>query len=197
VTPLSVIDRLAAALRTREATLAERDPPFQEAAVAMVLLPRDDDAHLLLLRRAHYAGDPWSGQIGLPGGRSEPGDASLLHTAIREAREETALDLSDARVLGVLDELRPQTPVLPPVIVRPYVLTIRHLPTLVPSEEVDALFWAPLRTLFDPANARDAEVRPRGSPMMVRAIDFEGRIIWGMTERIIRCLQGVLEARAR
>jgi 8-oxo-dGTP pyrophosphatase MutT (NUDIX family) len=163
----------------------------------MVLRPTDDDAVLLLLRRALYATDPWSGQIGLPGGRTEPGDESLLHTAIRETREETALDLTRAPVLGVLDELRPRTPVLPPVIVRPYVLTIPDFPSLVPSDEVDDLFWAPLGALFDPANARNAEVVVRGATMVVKAIDFEGRVIWGMTERIIRCLEGVLQDSAQ
>lgn len=194
--PTSTIDRIAAALKSRDAKLAERDPPYREAAVAMILRPQDDDATVLLLRRAKYASDPWSGHIGLPGGRSESGDESLLHTAIRETHEETALDLSNAPVLGALDELRPRTPVLPPLIVRPYVLTIPYLPMLVPSDEVDDLFWAPLSALFDPANTRNAEVAVRGGSLVTRVIDFEGRVIWGITERILRCLEGVLRGNA-
>jgi hypothetical protein len=92
----------------------------------------------------------------------------------------------------VLDELRPRIPTLPPVIVRPYVMTVTESPALVPSAEVAELFWAPLEALFDPLRARRAIVDIRGTPRTVEAIDFEGRVIWGMTERIIQSLRGVL-----
>ena len=39
---------------------------------------------LLLLRNSKHNDNTW----GLPGGNAEPGDASLLETAQREAREE-------------------------------------------------------------------------------------------------------------
>jgi 8-oxo-dGTP pyrophosphatase MutT (NUDIX family) len=187
-----ILDRLARALLGHEAVLAGRDPPFREAAVALVLTPRGDDAQLLLLRRATHAADPWSGQVGLPGGHIEAHDSSLLHTAIRETREETSVDLASAMLLGTLDELRPRTAALPPIIVRPYVLVVPEPPRLVPSVEVAELFWAPLAALFDPANMLHTEVGVRGMRMAVDAIDFEGRIIWGMTERILRSLQRVL-----
>ena len=192
LTPGPVLERIAAALRVRGAVLAQRDPPFREAAVALVLQPVGDDAALLLLRRAEHSGDPWSGQIGLPGGRVEPSDATLFETAVRETREETALDLAPARLLGQLDELRPRISSLPPIIVRPFVVAVTRVPTLVPSAEVAELFWAPLSALFDPASARQAVVEVRGVPRTVEAIDYEGRIIWGMTERILRTLSGVL-----
>lgn len=197
LTPDSPLDRIAALLATYEPRLAERDPPFRDAAVALVLTPRGAGVDLLLLRRATHAGDPWSGQMGLPGGRAEPSDASLMDTAKRETHEETALDLSDARFLGTLDELRPRTKVLPPFIVRPFVFAVTKTPTLTPSEEVAELFWAPLDTLFDPSRSVRTEVEARGARLTVDAIDFEGRIIWGMTERILRSLQSVISVADR
>lgn len=124
----------------------------------------------------------------------EPGDATLLETAIRETQEETALDLSSARLLGTLDEVRPRTPSLPPIIVRPFVFTLTHraVPPLAASAEVAELFWAPLGALLDPASAGRATVNVRGGQRTVDAIEFEGRIVWGMTERILRTLEGVL-----
>jgi 8-oxo-dGTP pyrophosphatase MutT (NUDIX family) len=106
-----LVARLDRALAGRTPLLAERDEPFKEAAVALVLRPHPDgDAELLFIRRATRAGDPWSGQIGLPGGRYEPADDLLETTALRETLEEVGLDLrAGGRVLGALDELRPRT----------------------------------------------------------------------------------------
>jgi 8-oxo-dGTP pyrophosphatase MutT (NUDIX family) len=189
------IDRLADALARRTAAIAERDPPFREAAVAFVLAPFEDDAQVLLMRRATHEPDPWSGQVSLPGGRSELTDTSLLETAIRETQEESALDLTGARLLGTLDELRPRLPVLPPIIVRPYVFALASLPALVPSVEVAEFFWMPLRRLFDPARTCRTEVTARTGRLTVDAIDCDGRIVWGMTERILRSMEPVwLEA---
>ena len=121
----------------------------------------------------------------------------MIETATRETFEETALDLRDARFLGALDELRPRNTELPPFIVRPFVFAITKSPALTPSEEVAELFWAPLGTLFDPARVVRTEVDARSSTLTVNAIDFEGRIIWGITERILRSLQSVLSVADR
>lgn len=193
----SVIDRLAEALAGHEPAIAQRDPPFREAAVALVLTPNADDANLLLLRRATHAPDPWSGQIALPGGRMEATDMTLLDTAIRETREETMLELregSNMRLLGVLDELRPRTPSLPPIIVRPFVMALDAAPALTPSIEVAELFWAPISALFDRSRATRATVLVRGAQLTVDAIEWEGRVIWGMTERILRTLERALSS---
>jgi 8-oxo-dGTP pyrophosphatase MutT (NUDIX family) len=171
---------------------ARLDPPFRDAAVAVVLAPRGNAADVLMLRRATHAGDPWSGHVAFPGGRAEPSDTSPVETAKRETFEETALDLNRATLLGALDELRPRIAVLPPMIVRPFVFVISERPVLTPNNEVAELFWAPLDTLLDPARVVRTEVDGRGSILTVDAIDFEGRIIWGITERILRSLQSVL-----
>jgi 8-oxo-dGTP pyrophosphatase MutT (NUDIX family) len=185
--------RVARALAARSPRLAERDEPFREAAVALVLRPRTaDDLDLLLIRRAERAGDPWSGQVALPGGRLEPRDASLEDTAMRETLEEVGLDLrTQGRMLGVLDELRPRTPALPPIIVRPYVVAVETVPPLVLNEEVADARWVPLGALF----AREARVRTRVEVRALR-LDVEAYrhgdlTIWGMTERILTTLEAL------
>lgn len=180
--------RIQAAIAARPAALAERDEPYHEAAVAIVLKPSDiaDDLELLLIRRAQRDGDPWSGQIGLPGGRFERQDTSLEDTALRETMEEVGLDLrAHGVVLGQLDELRPRIPVLPPVIVRPFVCALREFPPLVTSDEVAEFRWVRVGALFH----RDARVRTnvnvRNVQMKVDAYQLGDFTVWGMTERIL------------
>src|SRR6185503_4424279 len=98
------IRRLAESLERRPGTAAEFYEGARYAAVALMLRvgpPPDGALEMLLVKRAEYAGDPWSGHIALPGGRREPGDVSLEDTAVRETQEEIDVDLSaHARMLG-------------------------------------------------------------------------------------------------
>ncbi|MFI5311156.1 MAG: NUDIX hydrolase [Gemmatimonadales bacterium] len=193
-TSASRLARVAAAVRSRPSAVAERDPPYFEAAVALVLrATREDDVELLFIKRAARDDDPWSGQIALPGGRHDPGDASLEATAVRETLEEVAIDLRTAgAIVGTLDELRPRTPVLPPVIVRPFVATLSSDATPEASLEVAELFWAPLGVILDPSSTRDTEILVRGLRTRRPAIHYHGHVIWGMTERIITNLRELL-----
>lgn len=190
--PMSTsLTRLAGALATHTPTLAERDEPFKEAAVALVLRPlAHDDCELLLIRRAMRDGDPWSGQIGLPGGRYDHTDDSLVTTAVRETMEEVGLDLRrHGRLLGALDELRPRTPVLPPIIVRPFVYALGDaVPPLVFSDEVAEARWVALSALFVPEARVETSVTVRDIRMRVPAIVHEDFTVWGMTERILEGL---------
>ena len=187
-------ERIAAALSTRTPARAERDEPYKEAAVALVLVPRaSDDADLLLIRRATRDGDPWSGQIGLPGGLLSPGDRSLEEAAIRETMEEVGLDLQAAGlVLGALDELRPRTPVLPPIIVRPIIAVIDAVRPLILSDEVAEVRWVRLSEIFRPDGRVRTEVVARNFRMQVEAYQVADFTIWGMTERILSGFEALL-----
>jgi len=188
-----LVARIERALAGRAPQMAERDEPFKEAAVALILRPTgDDDADLLLIRRATREGDPWSGQIGLPGGRFDRSDLSLEHTALRETAEEVGLDLhASGRVLGQLDELRPRTPVLPPIIVRPYVYVVDTVPALVISDEVAEARWVRVSELFVPAARVETTVQVRDLRMRVNTYTLGDFMIWGMTERILATFEGI------
>lgn len=187
-----LVERLDAVLRGRVPSYAERDEPYWEAAVALVVREQAKGPELLFIERAVREGDPWSGQIALPGGRRDATEMDLVETAVRETREETGIDLRrQGRVLGALDEMRPRNPMLPPFIVRPYVAVLQHAADIVQSDEVVAHFWAPVATLFDPTNTRETRVNGRGVTMWREAIHYEGRVIWGLTERILRAFHEV------
>jgi 8-oxo-dGTP pyrophosphatase MutT (NUDIX family) len=186
--------RIAQAVQARAPRIAERDEPFFEAAVALILRATSaGDLELLFIKRATRDDDPWSGQIALPGGRFDPEDDSLETTAIRETFEEVSIDLRrDGAVIGQLDEIRPRIPQLPPVIVRPYVATVAAHAELLPSDEVAELFWAPLDFILAPESRRDTEITLRGLKVRRTAIHYRGHIIWGMTEAILRQFEAII-----
>lgn len=168
------------------------EPGIIEAAVALVLVADDrGDPELLLLKRAERAGDPWSGQMALPGGRRDRHDANLMQTARRETREETGIDLSRVELLGELDDLHPRTPVLPPVVVRPFVFALSRRPPIQLNEEAEVHLWIALGDLT--GSATHATVRVRGEDLTVPAYQAGAHIVWGMTHRIIKSLIDLLE----
>src|SRR5207245_10728440 len=74
-------------------------------AVVAVLLYQDsaDELSTLLIHRMERSNDPWSGEIGLPGGRVEKFDGSTHEAFEREVRVEVGLELGrEGEQLGVL-----------------------------------------------------------------------------------------------
>lgn len=185
--------RIQRVLAASVPTPAPRDEPFHEAAVALVLLPAAGGLEALLIKRATHEGDPWSGQIALPGGKRHDGEDSLMLTAMRETQEELGLDLAaSGQLLGELDELRPRSPLLPPIIVRPFVFAVQARPGLILSEEVAEAFWVPLREIFDPERRQEISINFPGIHMRRSAIGVGQHVIWGMTEHILRTFEGLL-----
>lgn len=180
------IERLAETLAARPAALVERAPHHIEAAVSVVLRPRDE-LEILLVRRAERETDPWSGHVGLPGGRREAGDADLVETALRETQEETGIAVAESGfTLGFLDEVEPAGPGLPPIVVAPLVGAVPADVSMQidPRELADAT-WAPLPALCDPA-ARDRHVeRIDDLSVSFPAIRYGEFLVWGLTYRVL------------
>ena len=162
-----------------------------QAAVAIVLASdARDRLDVLFIKRAEAENDPWSGQMGLPGGRREEGDPDLLTTARRETLEETGIEIPSVSLLGALDDLAPVTPVLPPVVVRPFVFVLPRRPSLVLSPEVADYVWTSLDAL--PGTAGEAELAIRGVPRTMPAYLIGPYVVWGMTHRIMSNLFEIL-----
>lgn len=158
-------------------------PPAVWAAVAVILAPDPDS--LLLIRRAERTGDPWSGHIGLPGGRADPGDSDLRATAVRETAEEIGWSLGPDELLGELDDVWPRTPLPHIVVVRPFVFAVSERRMFTPSAEIADAFWVPLSELQHPDIYRDTPLHVRGHEMVFPAYHLTQGVVWGLTERIL------------
>ena len=179
----------------------ERDASKQAAvAVVMRFAP---DAQVLLIRRSEHAGDPWSGHMAFPGGRRETEDRTLLHTAVRETREEVGIDLdATSQLAGQLDEVEAiARGRRVDLVIVPFVFILQSAevePTV--SDEVDEALWAELEPL---AAGRADTTRPyvfEGQPLELPAFRVGPHVVWGLTYRMLIMLFDVLrraEPRAR
>jgi len=116
--------------------------PLPRRAAVAVLLSFQGEPEVLLMKRVDREGDPWSGQISLPGGRYEAEDRDLLATAIRETEEEVGIDLArSASHAGPLEPFvaRARGKVLP-MDISPHVFLAETRPVAVPGEEADDAF---------------------------------------------------------
>jgi 8-oxo-dGTP pyrophosphatase MutT (NUDIX family) len=209
------LDRLAARLqREPGATVEHADADRRWAAVSAIL--RVDvvrGLELLVIRRPEKLGDPWSGHMALPGGRRDARDRDLMDTAVRETHEEVGIDLrAHGALLGTLDDLAPRNPALPPIVVRPFVARLDADVPVIPNDEVAAHYWVPIDALRAPSAQAEHVVRIASGPgghvptafardmtstdgLRARfpAFQFDGQVIWGLTERVVRQLLQRLE----
>jgi len=177
---------LAAALAARPPVLIA-DPTLAQAAVALVLA--DAPERFLLVERARFAGDPWSGHLALPGGRRQAGDADLRATAERETLEEVGLDLATATFLGRHDDLHGT---VQPIVVATFVYRVDQAAPLVPNAELVAAEWCALARLHAPARQETWNITWRGRALAlpaVRVLDDPARpVLWGLTYRLLETL---------
>lgn len=156
------------------------------AAVLVAIVERAEPTVLLTQRTA--ALEAHGGQIAFPGGKIEPGDASPVAAALREAREEIGLDSSLVEPIGYLDLYLTFSGFrILPTVAR--VAPRYELDELALNRaEVDEAFEVPLAFLMD---ARNHALHSRDWKGVIRryyAMPFGERYIWGVTAGILRNL---------
>jgi 8-oxo-dGTP pyrophosphatase MutT (NUDIX family) len=173
-----------------------RPEPPRPAAVLVPIVAHASGASVLLTERTPHLHDH-AGQVAFPGGRTDPDDASPVHTALREAQEEIGLAPGFVDVLGTLPEYLTGTGyrVTPVVgIVRP------GFELQLDAFEVAEAFEVPLRFLMDPRHHERRRVVHGEIDRVFYAMPWrpEGArreyFIWGATAAMLRNLYRLLSA---
>ncbi|UOO82599.1 CoA pyrophosphatase [Uruburuella testudinis] len=172
--------RYPTALREQRNLLLDTPQP-REAAVLLATVYRHRQWQLLLTRRAdtlrHH-----TGQIALAGGRRDPQDLSLIHTALRETAEET----------GIGCERWQTFPQLPPYYT-PTGYAVSPVPAVCPYNpntqanvgEVAEIFYLPLDFALHSGNYTRREFQYNGRTLHVPALPYRHYDIWGLTAMIL------------
>jgi len=182
------LDVVARAIAQRPAKQVSLPEEPSRAAVGVVLEARPDDVHVLFIHRAEHPADPWSGHMGFPGGRLDPGDPGVYGTVLREVYEEIGIDLGrHARLLGPIDEVQGVARGRHlPLVISPFVFALESPVEPRPNHEVQSVLWVPLSFLAEPRNESIVEYFIDGQTMRLPAYIYRDRTIWGLTFRMIR-----------
>jgi 8-oxo-dGTP pyrophosphatase MutT (NUDIX family) len=167
---------------------AQSTDPDQLAPTAVALILRKGTAglELLFIERAADERDPWSGNIGFPGGRRSSIDLDLRQTAERETAEEVGLDLGQAVMLGRLADIEGANL---PVRVACFVYAVENDGPLTLNPEVSDAFWVSFATLTDPLRQLTATFDFAGKPVQAEAIRLpqpNKPLLWGITYRLVQ-----------
>lgn len=163
----------------------------RKAATLALFYPTfENKTNLILILRKTYKG-VHSAQVGFPGGKIEPGDKTMIETALRETEEEIGVSREDVEILGELTEVY-----IPPsnFFVQPYVGITKTTPVFVGEEkEVEALIEVNLDDFLDD-DCLTTEILSTSylEKLEVPAFRLNDNIVWGATAMILSELREML-----
>lgn len=164
-------------------------PDEKKASVMVLLFPKDEVVHSVLMERPSYDG-VHSGQISFPGGGQELQDENAWFTALRETKEEVGVE--GIRHLGALSPLY-----IPPsnFFVRPYLGWLPHYPTFIPDEkEVASIVEFPVQHILTASSKSTMLVERNTWRMQVPCYIIGNHKVWGATAIILSELEALLKA---
>ncbi|MBP1155363.1 MULTISPECIES: CoA pyrophosphatase [unclassified Paenibacillus] len=187
------------ALQSRKSELMGHQH-FFKYAVMVPLVEINGELNVLFEERAHHL-NRQPGEICFPGGKIDEDDADEMAAAVRETCEELGLDQQAIELLGPLDYM-----ITSFHIVYPFAARISDYDQIRPNpDEVASVFGVPLeylRSSTPELHYVDLSVSPRDDFPYDRIPNgrnykwgrgtvpeffyyYEGRVIWGLTARIL------------
>jgi 8-oxo-dGTP pyrophosphatase MutT (NUDIX family) len=160
---------------------------MQEAAV-LVPVYRSQDGELVVVLVRRGEGGVHGGQLALPGGQRDPGDADLAATALREAEEELGLTSDQVELLAALPVVETQTTGFR---ITPF---LARLPTpplwRLQEREIAEVVELPVADLARPeVGGEEVRAFPTWTaPRRIRLWRVGRHEVWGVTYRILEPL---------
>jgi 8-oxo-dGTP pyrophosphatase MutT (NUDIX family) len=155
----------------------------QKAAVMVLIYPKNDQAHLVLIVRPSYPGIH-SSQVSFPGGRAEATDTSFLHTALRECEEEVGVASQKVNFIKQM-----QSVYIPPsnFLMHPFLGFSTETLSFTPqASEVQRILEVPLRFFLEEASLTNQKMNTSyGVQIVVPGWNFEQHFIWGATAMVL------------
>lgn len=161
------------------------------AAVMMLLYPKKDKTHLVLIVRNAYNG-VHSSQIAFPGGKYENTDLDFRETALRETHEEIGVA---PEKIEVIKDFTPMY--IPPsnFLVHPFLgISNEELSFYPDIREVAAIIELPLSVFLSDEIIIEATLSTSyANDVLVPAFNIQNHIVWGATAMILSELRDVLK----
>ncbi len=165
---------------------AEADFARQASVLALIWLQPQPQL-LYTLRAPHLTRH--AGEVAFPGGMWEPGDTSLIDTALRETWEEIGLPAAAVELLGAWHPRH----TLAGTLVHPFVGLVTDAWPLKPDPgELDAIFQVPLAAFEEGLQVRTDCFERQGKILHVPAYHYQHYEIWGFTAALTRDLLQLL-----
>ncbi|KAL6644304.1 hypothetical protein ACP70R_015912 [Stipagrostis hirtigluma subsp. patula] len=161
--------------------------PRRAAVLVCLFRGAAGELRVILTKRASSL-STHSGEVALPGGKAEEGDADDAATALRESKEEIGLDPSLVTVVASLEHfLSKHLLVVVPVV--GILSDIQAFKPVLNAAEVDEIFDVPLEMFLKDEN-RSSEVREwMGQEFTLHHFRYEKGnqkyVIWGLTAGIL------------
>lgn len=152
------------------------DTALPQAAV-LVPITRNAEPELILTLRASGL-STHGGEVAFPGGRRDPEDPDLIHTALREAEEEIGLPAGLVEVLGPLSTLVSRHGIQ----VTPYVGFVPdYVEYRANDGEIDSVFSVPLAFFREDPREMTHRIDYLGKSWYVPSYRYGDYKIWGLT----------------
>jgi 8-oxo-dGTP pyrophosphatase MutT (NUDIX family) len=174
----------------RNLNIQDKNP--KHAAVLMLFYPKKSLTHLVLIVRNSYPG-VHSSQIAFPGGKVEPEDISIQHTALRETYEEIGVPSNKIEIIKAFTEVY-----IPPsnFLVYPFLgFSSDELIFIPDPNEVSGIIELPISDFLDEKNIVLKKMKTSYSENIeVPAFKIEEKYVWGATAMMLSELKETIKS---